>query len=290
MRVDATALKCGTVKAHILFWSSVVLVQCKIMEPLRAAHLLLHVSVSGETSSDCVLLTMAGPAISVKIPKDKDGKPKQFAFVNFKHEESVPYGMNLLNGIKLFGRPLKIQFRSGSSHASQDANVAHNSPQGNGNGRSANSSPSSTNGSRYDNNGDPMKSRGYSPSTQNVQRSFSFPDNIQRQAVVNSYLLQQSQYGASAQIMVQSGFSSSPESYYNQYGQSSNHSTPSRYDSMSSQHKNRSPHPYHPEGHRYSRESPYRGSPEDRSGDRSHESRSHDYDQRRDNRWRSSRH
>lgn len=51
----------------------------------------------------------------MKIPKDKDGKPKQFAFVNFKHEVSVPYAMNLLNGIKLFGRPIKIQFRSGNS-------------------------------------------------------------------------------------------------------------------------------------------------------------------------------
>ncbi|NXJ97413.1 RBM7 protein, partial [Corythaixoides concolor] len=54
----------------------------------------------------------AGPVLRVKIPKDRDGRPKQFAFVNFKHEESVPYGLSLLNGIKLFGRPIKIQFRS----------------------------------------------------------------------------------------------------------------------------------------------------------------------------------
>lgn len=60
------------------------------------------------------LFHQAGPVIKVKIPKDKDGKPKQFAFVNFKHEVSVPYAMNLLNGIKLFGRPIKIQFRSGN--------------------------------------------------------------------------------------------------------------------------------------------------------------------------------
>ncbi|NXJ11473.1 RBM7 protein, partial [Odontophorus gujanensis] len=68
------------------------------------------------------LFHQAGPVIKVKIPKDKDGKQKHFAFVNFKHEESVPYGMNLLNGIKLYGRPINIQFRSGSSHASQDSN------------------------------------------------------------------------------------------------------------------------------------------------------------------------
>lgn len=52
--------------------------------------------------------------IKVKIPKDRDGRPKQFAFVNFKHEESVPYGLSLLNGIKLYGRPIRIQFRSGA--------------------------------------------------------------------------------------------------------------------------------------------------------------------------------
>ncbi|PKU35034.1 rna-binding protein 7 [Limosa lapponica baueri] len=59
------------------------------------------------------LFHQAGPVIKVKIPKDRDGRPKQFAFVNFKHEESVPYGLSLLNGIKLYGRPIKIQFRSG---------------------------------------------------------------------------------------------------------------------------------------------------------------------------------
>lgn len=60
------------------------------------------------------LASQAGPVIKVKIPKDRDGRPKQFAFVNFKHEESVPYGLSLLNGIKLYGRPIKIQFRSGT--------------------------------------------------------------------------------------------------------------------------------------------------------------------------------
>uniref|UniRef100_A0A663M266 RRM domain-containing protein n=1 Tax=Athene cunicularia TaxID=194338 RepID=A0A663M266_ATHCN len=80
----------------------------------------------------------AGPVIKVKIPKDRDGRPKQFAFVNFKHEESVPYGLSLLNGIKLYGRPIKIQFRSGSSHASQDGNPSC-SPHG-----AANTSPSGT--------------------------------------------------------------------------------------------------------------------------------------------------
>uniref|UniRef100_A0A670Y3T1 RNA binding motif protein 7 n=1 Tax=Pseudonaja textilis TaxID=8673 RepID=A0A670Y3T1_PSETE len=88
----------------------------------------------------------AGPVIKVKIPKDRDGKPKQFAFVNFKHEESVPYGMSLLHGIKLFGRPLKIQFRSGSSHASQEV-TSPCAPHGFANGNpSKPSCPSSDTG------------------------------------------------------------------------------------------------------------------------------------------------
>uniref|UniRef100_A0A2K6TSF9 RNA-binding protein 7 n=1 Tax=Saimiri boliviensis boliviensis TaxID=39432 RepID=A0A2K6TSF9_SAIBB len=121
------------------------------------------------------LFHQAGPVIKVKIPKDKDGKPKQFAFVNFKHEVSVPYAMNLLNGIKLYGRPIKIQFRSGSSHASQDVSLSY--PQH----HVGNSSPTSTSPSRYERTMDNMTS-----SAQIIQRSFSSPENFQRQAVVVS--------------------------------------------------------------------------------------------------------
>ncbi|NXX81613.1 RBM7 protein, partial [Urocolius indicus] len=77
------------------------------------------------------LFHQAGPVIKVKIPKDREGRAKQFAFVSFKHEESVPYGLSLLNGIKLYGRPINIQFRSGSSHASQDGHPSC-SPHGPG--------------------------------------------------------------------------------------------------------------------------------------------------------------
>ncbi|XP_042199883.1 RNA-binding protein 7 isoform X2 [Callorhinchus milii] len=76
------------------------------------------------------LFLQAGPLITVKIPKDKEGKTKQFAFVNYKHEESVHYGKDLLNGIPLFGRALNIQFRSGSVHDSREGNQAPNSNVG----------------------------------------------------------------------------------------------------------------------------------------------------------------
>lgn len=58
-------------------------------------------------------LLQAGPLIKVKIPKNNEGNSKQFAFVNFKHEVSVPYSMHLLSGIRLYGRQLNLQYRAG---------------------------------------------------------------------------------------------------------------------------------------------------------------------------------
>ncbi|KPP65249.1 RNA-binding protein 7-like [Scleropages formosus] len=126
------------------------------------------------------LFLQAGPLIKVKIPKDNDGRSKQFGFINFKHEVSVPYGMQLLNGTRLFGRPLKIQFRSGSSHINQEGN----SP-----GQSQSPSPCNTpthRGGRYDRTMDQMGSPSHSP-PQPLLRSFSHTDNLQRQAVMNTW-------------------------------------------------------------------------------------------------------
>ncbi|XP_075765921.1 RNA-binding protein 7 isoform X2 [Pelodiscus sinensis] len=271
------------------------------------------------------LFHQAGPVIKVKIPKDRDGKPKQFAFVNFKHEESVPYGMNLLNGIKLFGRPIKIQFRSGSSHAAQDGNSSY-SQHG-----SANASPSSTpqstpNSNRYDRSTDNMLATGFT-SSQMMQRSFSSPDNLQRQAM-NSGTWQQSQYSGKfgSQHSDQSSYSSPGQQQHSSFNQSSGSQMQRRPDGSSSQRKNRmNSHPYHTDGRHFNREQRfgdygsdhhYRGnrdeySYEDRSHDpgsdhysrgnrdeycyedRSHDGWSHDYNRRenyRDGKWRPSRH
>ncbi|XP_022368763.1 RNA-binding protein 7 isoform X2 [Enhydra lutris kenyoni] len=228
------------------------------------------------------LFHQAGPVVKVKIPKDKDGKPKQFAFVNFKHEVSVPYAMNLLNGIKLFGRPIKIQFRSGSSHASQDVSVSY--PQH----HVGNSSPTSTSPSR---SVDSM-----SPSVQIIQRSFSSPENFQRQAVMNSVLRQMS-YGGKfgSPHLDPSGFSPSHSHSFNQSS-----SSQWRQDTPSSQRKVRqNSHPYIPDRH-HSREQRYtdHGSDHHYRGNRDdyfYEDRNPDgYDNRRDSsrdgKWRSSRH
>ncbi|XP_065138975.1 RNA-binding protein 7 [Paramisgurnus dabryanus] len=122
------------------------------------------------------LFVQAGPLTKVKIPKDNDGKSKQFAFVNFKHEISVPYALHLLNGIRLFGRQLNIQFRSGSSHINQEGKSPANSQ---------NPSPANTPGHRGGRTPEQTGSPSYSP-PQRLQKSFSSPDSLQRHAMVNS--------------------------------------------------------------------------------------------------------
>ncbi|XP_060780099.1 RNA-binding protein 7 [Neoarius graeffei] len=125
------------------------------------------------------LFLQAGPVIKVKIPKDNDGNSKQFAFVNFKHEVSVPYSMNLLGGIRLYGRQLNLQYRAGSSHINQEGKSPANSQ---------NPSPANTpthRGARYDRTPDQMSSPSYSP-PESLQRSFSVPENLQKQVVMNN--------------------------------------------------------------------------------------------------------
>ncbi|XP_038017552.1 RNA-binding protein 7 [Motacilla alba alba] len=123
------------------------------------------------------LFHQAGPVITVKIPKDRDGRPKQFAFVNFKHEESVPYGLRLLNGIKLYGRPMRIQFRSGSSHAAQDISPSCSQLGAPGTSPPGMPHPAS-NCSRYERVPDGVAAPG-------------FASSLQRQAVMNSAARQQ---------------------------------------------------------------------------------------------------
>lgn len=64
------------------------------------------------------LFLQAGPLEKVKIPLDTNGKSKRFAFITFKHSCSVPYTIELMNGVELFGNQLRLQTRSGSTHNS----------------------------------------------------------------------------------------------------------------------------------------------------------------------------
>ncbi|XP_068122225.1 splicing regulator RBM11 [Hyperolius riggenbachi] len=69
------------------------------------------------------LFLQAGPLTKVSIAKDKEGNCKSFGFICFQHKESAPYAMSLLNGIRLFGRPIKLQYRTGSTHTSDSDSV-----------------------------------------------------------------------------------------------------------------------------------------------------------------------
>ncbi|XP_061683968.1 RNA-binding protein 7 isoform X2 [Syngnathoides biaculeatus] len=123
------------------------------------------------------LFLQAGPLIKTKIPKDGDGKQKTFGFAVYKHEESVPYAMQLLNGTSLFGRMIHVQFRSGSTHSNSPV---HSSPT---------SSTPNPHGLRMS---PQFMSPQYTPPAL-TQRSFSSPDSLQKHAMMNMMCQQQQQ-------------------------------------------------------------------------------------------------
>nr|XP_023017544.1 RNA-binding protein 7-like [Leptinotarsa decemlineata] len=61
------------------------------------------------------LFLQAGPLERVKIPTDKEGRKSNFAFITFKHEQSVNYVLQLLKGIRLFDKLLNVKPRNGNS-------------------------------------------------------------------------------------------------------------------------------------------------------------------------------
>ncbi|XP_026198022.1 RNA-binding protein 7 [Anabas testudineus] len=122
------------------------------------------------------LFLQAGPLIKTKIPKDSDGKQKTFGFAVYKHEVSVPYAMQLLNGISLFGRTIHVQFRSGSSHTGSPGN-------------SQNSSPANTPNPHGQRTPIQFSSPPYTPPPQ-MQRSFSSPENLQKNVMMNNMMWQ----------------------------------------------------------------------------------------------------
>ncbi|XP_075532983.1 uncharacterized protein LOC142566098 [Dermacentor variabilis] len=63
------------------------------------------------------LFVQAGPVEDVKIPKDNNGRTKNFAFVTFVHPESVGYTLALMDGISLYGRRIRLERRP---HAAVD--------------------------------------------------------------------------------------------------------------------------------------------------------------------------
>ncbi|XP_043286502.1 splicing regulator RBM11 isoform X2 [Venturia canescens] len=44
------------------------------------------------------LFLQAGPLEEVKIPRDRDSRPRAYGFVTYKHDESVDYALELYKG------------------------------------------------------------------------------------------------------------------------------------------------------------------------------------------------
>ncbi|KPJ13390.1 RNA-binding protein 7 [Papilio machaon] len=57
------------------------------------------------------LFLQAGPLEKVRIPRERDGRQKNFAFITYCHEVSVPYALQLFRGTALFHRTLSLQGR-----------------------------------------------------------------------------------------------------------------------------------------------------------------------------------
>ncbi|XP_018590258.2 RNA binding motif protein 11 [Scleropages formosus] len=66
------------------------------------------------------LFLQAGPLKKVAIARDKEGQQKSYGFVCFKHRESVPYAIALLDGIWLYGQPIRLKHRYGSHGGGHD--------------------------------------------------------------------------------------------------------------------------------------------------------------------------
>uniref|UniRef100_A0A914ZBW3 Splicing factor 3B subunit 4 n=1 Tax=Panagrolaimus superbus TaxID=310955 RepID=A0A914ZBW3_9BILA len=55
------------------------------------------------------LFVQAGPVVTVNMPKDRiTGAHQGFGFVEFMGEEDADYAMRIMNMIKLFGKPIKV--------------------------------------------------------------------------------------------------------------------------------------------------------------------------------------
>lgn len=61
------------------------------------------------------LMLQAGPVVNVHMPKDKvSGIHQNYGFVEFRSEDDAEYAMKIMNMIKLYGKPIKV------NKASQD--------------------------------------------------------------------------------------------------------------------------------------------------------------------------
>jgi len=66
------------------------------------------------------LMLQSGPVVSVHIPKDKlSGTHSGYGFVEFNSEDDADYAIKVMNMIKLYGRPIKVN-KASQGHKTMD--------------------------------------------------------------------------------------------------------------------------------------------------------------------------
>ncbi|KAK2873190.1 hypothetical protein Q8A67_023087 [Cirrhinus molitorella] len=69
------------------------------------------------------LFLQAGPVVEVRI--FRDGQHAPYGCVYYKHAEAVPYAVALLNGIWLYGQPIKLQPKTDGHYHRNEAFAYH---------------------------------------------------------------------------------------------------------------------------------------------------------------------
>lgn len=73
------------------------------------------------------LFLQAAPLERVRIPTDREGRKSNFAFITFKHEVSVNYAQQLLNGTRLYDKSINVKPRNNNSQNQVgERNTQHN--------------------------------------------------------------------------------------------------------------------------------------------------------------------
>ena len=73
------------------------------------------------------LFLQAGPLVNVVVKTPK-ATTRKFAFVIFKHAQSVPYAIELFRDTRLFGRNIQVRARMESKHANADVDTTDSTP------------------------------------------------------------------------------------------------------------------------------------------------------------------
>lgn len=123
-----------------------------------------------------ICYVQAGPLEQVKIVAPPNGGV-HYAFITFKHPCSVPYTMHLMNGIRLFDKPLRLQERTGTNGSNSSPSTPAPNPM-----RPSLTTPGSlpsnipTNIHVQENSGFFMSPNVHSQLPASLQRSYSVPD------------------------------------------------------------------------------------------------------------------